>query len=92
MNILLEEQGSNLTAAQVAHCTFLLAVVNPSVIHPQGEIKSKRMGKRRKYPSDKKPHPVSSCLPFIKIKDLSICVLENFNRFYSLNQNLKSNS
>lgn len=53
MNILLQEQGSNLTATQVAHCAFLLAVVNSSVIPPQGEIKSKRMGKRRKEPSDK---------------------------------------
>lgn len=39
MNILLEEPESNLTAAQVALCASLLAVVDSSMIHPQGEIK-----------------------------------------------------
>lgn len=53
MSNVLEEWKSNLTAAQADHCASLQAVVNSSVIYPQGEIKFKRMWKRKKDPSDK---------------------------------------
>lgn len=81
MSNVLEEWKSDLTAAQAGHCASLLAVVNSSVIYPQGEIKFKRMWKRKilltKTTSNiplknHSQHP--PCLSFVKIRGFSMCV------------------